>query len=384
MKNRHLAVEQRHSLRTFSLVVLATCLLFAGTSVAQIDMVQTLTVGRPVVAGAPPATQSFIVDAPPSPAAVVILLPGLNGDIKLTPVGPSGGTLDVTSDNFLVRARALLASQGFYVITLDCATDFQQLPSCLDNQQGSAAHIQDVLQVIAWARTAEPGLPVWLVGTSRGTAGAFVAAQNNPASGGPDGLLFAAPNNDAAATDPDSVLAANLAAITVPTYIVINKLDTCAKTLPSADAAVVKQLTSSPAKALVLVQGGFPPLTADCFPLSYHGFFGIEDLAVHTIALRIGSTATALASSLNPSTVSASVTFTATVTYLARSGTPTGTVKFKDLTTATLLGSAPLVAGVATFSTSTLGVGNHSIVATYGGDGSSTMSMSTKLVQQVN
>ncbi|KJY40339.1 hypothetical protein VR41_15120, partial [Streptomyces sp. NRRL B-1568] len=44
----------------------------------------------------------------------------------------------------------------------------------------------------------------------------------------------------------------------------------------------------------------------------------------------------------------------------------TGTVSFFD--GATLLGSAPLVGGVATLSVSTLSVGSHSLTATYNGD----------------
>jgi hypothetical protein len=63
-----------------------------------------------------------------------------------------------------------------------------------------------------------------------------------------------------------------------------------------------------------------------------------------------------------------SVTFTATVAA-AISGrpAPTGSVSFYDGTT--LLGSAPISGSVATFTTSGLAVGSHSITAVYGGDG---------------
>ncbi|KJY40556.1 hypothetical protein VR41_14890, partial [Streptomyces sp. NRRL B-1568] len=58
---------------------------------------------------------------------------------------------------------------------------------------------------------------------------------------------------------------------------------------------------------------------------------------------------------------------TATVTVTAPGvGTPTGTVSFFD--GAALLGSAPLVGGVATLSVSTLSVGSHPLTAVYGGD----------------
>jgi hypothetical protein len=78
------------------------------------------------------------------------------------------------------------------------------------------------------------------------------------------------------------------------------------------------------------------------------------------------STQTTLASSANPSTFGKSVTFTATVS--AAGGTPSGTVSFMD--GATTLGTGTLDGnGVATFSTSNLSAGTHSITATYVGNG---------------
>jgi hypothetical protein len=94
------------------------------------------------------------------------------------------------------------------------------------------------------------------------------------------------------------------------------------------------------------------------------------------------ATSTSVASSLNPSTFGQSVTFTATVTH-AGSGTPTGTVTFFDVKTR--LGSATLNSnGTATFTTSTLSVGSHSITAFYGGDSNFASSTSPILTQTVN
>ena len=70
--------------------------------------------------------------------------------------------------------------------------------------------------------------------------------------------------------------------------------------------------------------------------------------------------------------VGQTVTFTATVTANAPgSGTPTGTVDFFDTTTSTDLtpGGVALSSGTATFSTTSLAAGNHTIKATYSGDG---------------
>jgi len=75
---------------------------------------------------------------------------------------------------------------------------------------------------------------------------------------------------------------------------------------------------------------------------------------------------TAVTSSLNPSTFGQSVTFTATVSSLQASGTPSGTVTFTANGGTT---SVPLdAAGVATFTTAALPAGASTMTAAYGGD----------------
>ena len=74
------------------------------------------------------------------------------------------------------------------------------------------------------------------------------------------------------------------------------------------------------------------------------------------------------------------MTFTATVAAVSPgTGTPTGTVNFFD--GATQIGTGTLnSSGVATFSTSTLSVGTHSITAVYAGDTNFTTSTSTAVL----
>ena len=100
------------------------------------------------------------------------------------------------------------------------------------------------------------------------------------------------------------------------------------------------------------------------------------------------ATTTTLMSSLNPSSVGQSVTFTGTVAVVAPgSGGPTGSVTFKDGTgiggTATLGTGGVNSAGVATFSTSALGVGMHTITASYSGDANFAASVSAAFTQTV-
>ena len=102
-----------------------------------------------------------------------------------------------------------------------------------------------------------------------------------------------------------------------------------------------------------------------------------------TITVTAGSTTTALSSSPDPSVFGQSVTFTATVSAVApATGTPTGTVTFKD--GATTLGTGTLSGGSASFSTNGLSVASHSITAVYGGDVNYNTSTSAALTQVVN
>jgi hypothetical protein len=102
---------------------------------------------------------------------------------------------------------------------------------------------------------------------------------------------------------------------------------------------------------------------------------GAPDLAVTsvnggvTVLLNPGGTFISASSSPNPSSSGQNVTFTATVapslTFPGQPA-PTGTVVFDDGQTA--IGSASLVSGTATFTTSSLTIGTHTITAVYSGD----------------
>ena len=90
--------------------------------------------------------------------------------------------------------------------------------------------------------------------------------------------------------------------------------------------------------------------------------------------------AVALISSPNPSTYGQAVAFSATVS--SSSGTPTGTVTFKN--GAAVLGTVTLKAGIASLRTTTLTPGAKSITAVYNGSASLPGSTSSVLSQVVN
>jgi hypothetical protein len=82
-----------------------------------------------------------------------------------------------------------------------------------------------------------------------------------------------------------------------------------------------------------------------------------------------GTTTTALSSSLNPSAPGQAITFTATIVAVAPAiGAPTGTVTFLD--GGTPIGTGSVSGGTASFTSSSLAVGNHTVTASYAGDSS--------------
>jgi hypothetical protein len=101
-----------------------------------------------------------------------------------------------------------------------------------------------------------------------------------------------------------------------------------------------------------------------------------------TQTLKQATTTSSVSSSMNPSVSGQAVTFTATIAPVSPgSGVPTGTVTFDD--GSTLLGTVTLTNGTASFTTSSLAVGSHSIKAVYAGDTNFKTSTSAVLNQVV-
>ena len=146
-------------------------------------------------------------------------------------------------------------------------------------------------------------------------------------------------------------------------------------------------LTYSPVSGTVLNAGMGQALTVSAAATTN---YNAASKTVHIAVAKTGTT-TAVTSSVSTPVFGQSVTFTATVTVAAPgTGTPTGTVTFKD--GATVLGTGTLnTSGVAMLtvpSTSplipSLVVGTHNITASYGGDTNGLTSTSSALTETVN
>jgi Bacterial Ig-like domain (group 3) len=115
--------------------------------------------------------------------------------------------------------------------------------------------------------------------------------------------------------------------------------------------------------------------------------FATSTSSAATQVVNQAATTTSVASSANPSVVGQQVTYTATVSVTSPgAGTPTGTVTFKDGTTALTCesGSSAFNGSIATCKQTYGTTGSHSITAVYGGDINFATSTSTALNQSVN
>jgi hypothetical protein len=101
-----------------------------------------------------------------------------------------------------------------------------------------------------------------------------------------------------------------------------------------------------------------------------------------TLTIDRAATTGVIVSSANPALPAQEITFTSVLTALAPgAGTPTGNVKF--LVDGLAGAIAPLSNGSASFSTATLQLGIHTVVAEYAGDGNFTGSTNTLTPEQV-
>jgi hypothetical protein len=254
-------------MRSKMIVGLLALLLGGGTASAGEELVKLQT--RPGV------TQPFYMMTPAGrPVATVILFTGGPGLLfsERKPV--------LTGKNFLIRSRDKFAAAGFLVASVDGPSDH---PEGLDEGfRSSAEHARDVAAVIAYLRQ-KAAVPVWLIGTSRGTVSAAnVAARLK--SGGPDGLVLTssivASNRNLGAIQST----VDVGAIGIPTLFVHNKDDACMVCPFAAVPALMARFTHAPRKDLIAVSGGSPPQSDPCEALSRHGYIGIEDDVVGKIA----------------------------------------------------------------------------------------------------
>ncbi|MGI9024773.1 MAG: alpha/beta hydrolase [Burkholderiaceae bacterium] len=251
-------------------------LLFILYLMASLLQAQAQTPQRVVdIPTRPGATQRMILLSPPDAKATVVLIPGGHGGLQLSP----DGSMKWGAGNFIVRTRQLFADQGLIVAVIDAPSD-RQTPPFLGGFRQRAEHAADLKAVIAWLRE-NAKLPVWIVGTSRGTQSTAYVATELEGSEGPDGIVL----SSTILTDQKGrpVPALPLGNIRIPVLVVHHEQDGCALCSFADVPMLMAKLGNTPKKQLLPFRGG-ENKGDPCEAFAYHGFNGLEHDVVQQTA----------------------------------------------------------------------------------------------------
>ena len=239
-------------------------LLFASTAHAQ----EIVSLGTR--AG---VTQSFFIAnmGGEKAQAVALLFIGGGGYINLR---MEDGQPKFGAGNFLPRSRAEFIRNGILPVIMDNPSDQRSHEGMSDVFRAGAQHATDIRAVVVEVKRRHPGLPVFLVGTSRST---ISVAYLGRAFG--DEVAGVVLSSSMFYINRRSLLAGfDFSAIKVPLLFVHHHDDGCAAT-PYGEAAAL-----GAKYPLVSVRGGKPPQSGPCDPFAAHGFFGKEPETVDAIA----------------------------------------------------------------------------------------------------
>ena len=222
-------------------------------------------------------TQSyFLTSIPKNSQAVAVLFSGSGGLINLR---SENGQPKFNQGNFLVRSRTEFVKRGVVGAIFDAPSDQQGGWGMGDEFRLGDAHFTDVSAVIEDLGKRVPGMPLFLVGTSRGTiSAAAVGARLGPRVAGvvlTSSMFRQAPRNS---KEPGPGLSKfDFATIKPPVLFVHHVGDQCVST-PYGEAA--RLVDKYP---LISVFGGSSPQSGPCDAFSQHGYLGKESETVEEI-----------------------------------------------------------------------------------------------------
>ena len=188
------------------------------------------------------ATQSFLLTAPADnkPAAAAILFPGSWGHIRLR---REDGAIKLNAGNFLVRSRQLFVDGGVVTAVVDTPSDQPQ--GMEDWFRLGDKHAEDIARVVAELKRRFPGVPVFLVGTSRGSVSA--AATGRALGDAVTGVVLTSSMTVAARSGP-GLSGFDYSTIKTPVLLMHHTEDSCANT-PYRDARNIAQTRKYPLPA---------------------------------------------------------------------------------------------------------------------------------------
>ncbi len=233
------------------------------------------------------ATQTFALIKAEKPVANVLLFAGGHGMLKLIRNTSSRPGMDRSlKGNFLIRSKEEFISRGLNVVLVDAPSDKQGRDGMLGGFRNSARHVKDLEGVIDFVKRRN-GLPVWLVGTSRGTeSAAFVTIHSRKPVNG----MVLTSSVTVSSRNGTPVTSYPLEKIRVPVQIVFHENDGCWVTPPWGAKAIARALRNAAKVEVKAFDGGDPAASGPCKAQSEHGFRGIEGRVVESIAAFIKAT----------------------------------------------------------------------------------------------
>jgi len=157
---------------------------------------------------------------------LIVVSAGSGGDIRLR---SDGGDIKFSPGNFLVRVRGDFVKRGIVTAVIDVPFDQRAGWGMSDEFRFGKEHLIDVQAVIADLGKRFPGLPIFLVGTSRGSiSAASLGARLDGAVAGVvlTSSMFRASNPRAREPGP-GLSRFDFGTIKVPVLIVHHREDAC-------------------------------------------------------------------------------------------------------------------------------------------------------------
>jgi pimeloyl-ACP methyl ester carboxylesterase len=226
------------------------------------------------VATRPGVTQPFVILSMRGvePAAIALLYVGGAGRINAR---DDEGHVTYGARNFLPRSGAEFVRNAILPVVMDAPSDQGELS---DAYRMGAEQTADARGVIGELKKRFPALPVYVVGTSRGSiSAAYVGRDLGPQIAGVvlTSSVFGGPNPKRQVA---SLRGFDYGAIQSRLLFVHHRDDACEHTPYAAAARLGARYD------LISVSGGQPAQSGPCEPLHAHGYFGKEAQTVDAIA----------------------------------------------------------------------------------------------------
>ena len=226
------------------------------------------------LASRPGVTQPFLIfdTGEVKPQAIALLYTGGGGRIGLR---QEDGEVKYRPHNFLVRAAADFARNGVLPVVMDAPSDQNELT---DDYRRGSAQSADARAVLGELKRRYPGVPVYLVGTSRGTiSAAFLGQELGDQVAGVvlTSSMFGSSNMRRQAPN---LRGFDYGGIRTRLLFVHHREDGCEHTPYSAAVRLAARYP------LISVTGGKPAESGPCEPYAAHGYFGRERETAAAIA----------------------------------------------------------------------------------------------------